>query len=198
MKTVLFALLDQYADWEGAYLAAWLTELGQGRYCVRTLGLTRAPIRSIGGFTTLPDYTVSSAPVDFAGLILIGGKSWRTGGAKRLAPLVERAAAEGRVLGGICDGAAFLGTLGVLNRADHTANDLDDLKQWAGAAYTGEARFFRRQAVRDSRLVTANGTAALEFAREVLLALEAAPADRIQELYEFHKRGFAGTGGDGA
>ena len=35
----------------------------------------------------------------------------------------------------------------------------------------------------------AYGTAALEFAREVLLALEAAPEDKITEWYNFHKLG---------
>lgn len=38
--------------------------------------------------------------------------------------------------------------------------------------------------------MTANGTAALEFAREVLLALEAAPEEKIIEWFNFHKLGF--------
>ena len=44
-------------------------------------------------------------------------------------------------------------------------------------------------AVRGRNVITANGTASLEFAREVLLALEAAPREKILEWYEFHKRG---------
>ncbi len=38
--------------------------------------------------------------------------------------------------------------------------------------------------------MTANGTAALEFAREVLLALEAAPEEKIIDWFNFHKLGF--------
>lgn len=38
-------------------------------------------------------------------------------------------------------------------------------------------------------MVTANGTAALEWAREVLLALEVAPERDVTELYAFYKRG---------
>ena len=46
-----------------------------------------------------------------------------------------------------------------------------------------------QQAVRDGKIVTANGTAALEFAREVLYALEAASEKKIEEWYQFHKLG---------
>ena len=39
----------------------------------------------------------------------------------------------------------------------------------------------------------ANGTAALEFAREVLLALQVAPEPKITEWYDFHKKGYYGA-----
>lgn len=46
------------------------------------------------------------------------------------------------------------------------------------------------QAVMDDRIITANGTAPLEFAREVLMALNIAPESEILNWYEFHKYGF--------
>lgn len=61
--------------------------------------------------------------------------------------------------------------------------------QWAGAAYTGEALYQREHAVHDHGIITANGTAPMEFAREVLLALGAAPAEAIFAAYQFHKLG---------
>ncbi len=188
-KTVLLVLLDQYADWEAAYVASGILALGQGRFRVKTVSAARESIRSLGGLTTLPDYDAPSAPADFAGLLLIGGTSWKSAAAQCVKPLVESALQNGRVLGGICAASAYLGELGVLNHVRHTSNDLEDLKQRAGAAYTGEANYLRRQAVRDGGIVTANGTAALEFAREVLLALEAAPESKIDEWYNFHKLG---------
>ena len=71
-----------------------------------------------------------------------------------------------------------------------TANDLADLKRWCGSACAGEAFFTARQAVRDKNIATANGTAPLEFAREMLMALEAAPEEKIRGWYDFHKLGF--------
>lgn len=188
-KIVLFVLLEPYADWESAYLAAGLAELGGERFAVKTVSLLREGVRSMGGFVTLPDYTVNSAPKRFDALILIGGMAWRGESARQIKPLVDAARQGGKILGGICDAAAFLGTLGVLNQVDHTGNDLENLKQWAGAAYSGESKFLPRQAVRDHNIVTANGTAALEFAREVLLALDAAPEENVLTWYNFFKLG---------
>ena len=193
MKTVLFALLDQWADWEAAYLASALRMLGQNAFICQTVSVTPAPVRSIGGLLAVPDFDLQTAPSDYQALILVGGMSWREETARQLAPLVHQCLGGGKLLGAICDAAGFLGTLGVLNTVRHTANDLGDLKAWAGAAYTGEPNFLPQQAVSDGGIVTANGTAALEFAREVLLALQVAPEPKITEWYDFHKKGYYGA-----
>lgn len=44
-------------------------------------------------------------------------------------------------------------------------------------------------AVRDNNIITANGTASLEFAREVLLALKVADEEKIFAWYDFYKLG---------
>lgn len=46
-----------------------------------------------------------------------------------------------------------------------------------------------RQAVCNHNLITANGSAALEFTKEILLALKAAPENIIQQWYHFDKLG---------
>ena len=189
-KQVLFVLLEQFADWEAAYLSSALYMLGNGQYEVKTVSLSTDMVTSIGGLRVTPDYSVYSVPADYEALILIGGMSWRNEEADRIKPLVEKCLADKKVLGGICDASAFLGTAGVFNEVRHTGNELADLKQWAGALYTGEERYMRQQAVSDRNIITANGTAALEFAREVLLALKAAPEDKIMEWYNFHKLGY--------
>ena len=111
MKTILFVLLDQWADWEAAYLSSALRMLGQGRYAVKTVSLTRDPVESIGGFRVFPDYDIHSLPADYEALILVGGLSWRQEAARQVGPLVERCLSERRLLGGICDASGFLGCL---------------------------------------------------------------------------------------
>lgn len=188
-KNILFILLEPYADWEAAYLSSSLYMLGQGRYEVKTVSLTRDKVSSIGGFHVLPDYDIQSVPADYEALVLIGGMAWRNEEARKIIPLVEKCLETGKILGGICDASAFLGTISVLNDVKHTSNDINDLKHWAGKAYTNEKNYMMEQAVRDKNIITANGTASLEFAKEVLLALEAAPEDKITEWYNFHKFG---------
>ncbi len=189
-KTILFVILPQYADWEAAYLASAIAMLAEENYEIRTVSLSQDAVTSIGGFRVLPDYDLKSVPSDYEALILIGGMAWRDENAQQIKPLVTDCFRKGKVLGGICDASAFLGTAGVLNDVFHTSNDRDDLKQWAGSAYTGEEKFIAKQAVRDQNVITANGTAPMEFAKEVLLALHAASEEKIADWYSFHKLGF--------
>lgn len=192
-KKVLFVLLDEYADWEAGSLAAALNEEpeGQGQqFDVKTVSLTKDPIKSIGGFTVLPDYGLDDTPEDFAGLILIGGNSWRKEESKRVMELVDKAIEKEIVLGAICDATVFLGTNGLLNAIPHTSNHLEDLAETAGASYNNEGGYLHQQAVRSGQIITANGSAFLEFGKSVLEALNAAPQNEIDEWYGFFKKGY--------
>lgn len=189
-KTILFVILQQYADWEAAYLSSGINMLGDGSYEIKTVSLTNESIASIGGFHTVPDYDIKSIPSDYEALILIGGMTWRNEKAKQIKLLVEECFKKGKVIGGICDASAFLGKVGILNNVNHTSNDLNDLKKWAGNSYTGEEKYIMQQAVSDKNIITANGTAALEFAKEVMLSLKVAPENNIIEWYDFHKLGY--------
>lgn len=188
-KTMLFVILDKYSEWESAYLSSFLLALGQDSFSVKTVSLTKDKVKSLGGFTTLPDYDIKSAPIDFEALILVGGMSWRTKESQEVKFLVDIALKNKKVLAGICDASVFLGKIGILNNIHHTSNDLNDLKQYAKEMYTGEAKYLKEEAVCDNNIITANGTASLEFAREVLLALKVAPESTLFEWYNFYKRG---------
>lgn len=189
-KTILFVILQQYADWEAAYITSAITMLGQGQYDIKTVSLSKDYVQSIGGFRVLPDYDIASVPKDYEALILIGGMTWRDRNAQQVRTLVEECCQKGKVLGGICDASAFLGTVGALNDILHTSNDMNDLKQWAGSVYTGETKYIAKQSVRDKNIITANGTAPMEFAKEILLALNVASEEKVLEWYNFHKLGY--------
>lgn len=192
-KVVLLVILDQYADWEGAFLACALQGAIEDKtspYEVKTVSVGGGPVKSIGGFTTIPDYDVDNIPQDYAGVVLIGGMSWRTEEAKQIAPLARKAYEDGKVLGAICDATVFLGMNGLLNEQRHTSNTLESLSAAAQASYTGQANYQHEQAVRDGNLITANGTGYLEFTSEVLTALEAYPAESIERNYAYFKLGY--------
>ena len=193
MKTVLLVLLEQYADWEAAYVSTAVHMLGQGKFVVKTVSLSKEPITSIGGIRVVPDYTVGSASKDYDALLLIGGLCWREERAQQMIPLVEHCVKRGKVLGGICDAAAFLASIGVLDSVKHTGNRLSALQEWKGTKYKGAENYQARQAVFDRNIITANGSAPLEFAREVLTALHVAEEAMIEDWYVLHKLGYYNT-----
>lgn len=193
-KEILFVLLNGFADWEAAHIAVCLNSgVKPGRpvkYIAKTFSLTKDPVISIGGFRVLPDYDLHALPEDYAGLILVGGDNWFSPEAESLVPLVEKMIRENKLVAGICNASVFLGKHGFLNHVKHTSNTLEYLKNTAGEKYTGDAHYIEQQAVRDGNIVTANGTAQLEFCREILYALNADEPEIIEESYSFYKNGF--------
>lgn len=189
MKQVLFVILDQFSDWESAPLAAAINR--KDDFCVKTVSLRKEPVLSIGGFSVNPDYNIIEAcAVDFAGIVLVGGNSWRTKEARQVEKLVHTAVKKKTVVAAICGATVFLGTMGMLNDIDHTSNELQDLKDTAGDQYTGAGRYQMRQAVRCGKFVTANGTANMEFAKEVLIALSVMSEKEAEQWYRIYKYGY--------
>lgn len=192
-KEILFVLLNDFADWEGAYIASSLNygvEQGvENQYVTKTVAPNKEYIVSMGGFKILPDYSIHDIPTDYAGLILIGGTRWFTPEAALFVPIVKAAAERGKLVAGICNASVFLGMNGFLNNIKHTSNGIDYLKQFAGAAYTGEDNYVDELAVRDGMIITASGFGALEFSREILYALQADTPKKIERSYRMNKTG---------
>lgn len=193
---VLFVLLDDYADWECACLSSalragtgMLPDFAAAKFSVKTIAPTRNPVRSLGGFKTLPDCDFSAFPRDFAALVLIGGLQWKSAEAEALVPFVADALARGKIVGAICNAASFMAAHGFLNAVKHTGNTLPQLRLWGGENYANAENYVEAQAVRDGNVVTANGTGALEFARELLLALGADAPEKIVAWFDFQKNG---------
>lgn len=192
-KEILFIMLNDFADWEGAYIAPCLNigvEPGSdSKYVVKTVAVTKDPVVSCGGFKILPDYDINEISTDHAGLVLIGGMRWFSPEAGLLVPLVKAAIENNKLVAGICNASVFLGMHGFLNTVKHTSNGLEYLKAYAGAGYTGDLHYINEAAVRDGNIVTANGFSALEFSREILYALEADTPKKIERSYRMNKSG---------
>jgi len=192
---ILYLLLPDYAAHEIVYLSQAVTcddySLKEApKYVNRVVAPSLDPVRSCGGFHTVPDYTFDTMPDEYAALVLIGGFGWATPEADRVVPIVERAIANGRVVGAICNAASFMAKHGFLNNVAHTGNGIGQLRLWGGDRYTNAGMYRHQQAVADRNIVTANGSASLEFARELLILLENDTMERIEMYYQFHKQGF--------
>lgn len=187
-KEVLVFIFNGYADWESAYICSELNE-AETDYIVKTLSLDKEPKISMGGFRIIPDYDVSDYPKNFSMLLLIGGYAWMKQKNNAILPVVEYAVKHHIPVAAICNAANFMAENGYLDNIRHSGNMLEYMKSQA-PHYKGDINFLEKQAVCDSDIITANGTASLEFAREIMLYLKLKPVEKIDEWYKFNKLGF--------
>ena len=85
-RDVHVLVMDTMADWEPAFAVAHINRPAPGvtsRYRVRTVGLGRTSVRSMGGFAVTPDLALSElVPQDSAMLILPGAEAATAAGVR--------------------------------------------------------------------------------------------------------------------
>ena len=137
-------VFDGYADWEPAYTVAGIHnpqyQREPGRWRVRTVGATRATVRSMGGVAVVPDIGMQELHAAASRmLILPGGALWEDQTAHR--PAIRKAAESlerGVTVAAICGATAGLARAGLLDHRAHTRNALRYRK---GAGYGGAAQY---------------------------------------------------------
>ncbi len=187
-KEVLVFIFDGYADWESAYVCAELND-PETEYTVKTLSLDKQEKISMAGFKVLPDYSVEDFPKEFSLLLLTGGYAWMQQLNDAVLPVVKYAVARNIPVAAICNAANFMAQQGYLDQIAHSGNTVSFMQQQA-PQYKGADRFLEKQAVSDKNIITANGSATLEFAQEILLLLKAKPEAEILNWYKMHKDGY--------
>lgn len=177
-KAVHLLVVDGFADWEPAHAVAELRR--HGGYRVETVGLTAAPVRSMGGLVVLPAMAVADVdPAAVAAFILPGGDRWETTPIEpALEALLRRLDAHGTPIAAICAATVAVTRLGLLRGRRHTSNGLEYLRSQV-PDYSESAQYVEAPAVRDRGLITASGLGDVEFARELFEELEVlSPSDR--------------------
>ncbi len=193
MKTVYIYVQDTLADWEAGYAMA---ELHSGRFFrlaaaplrLKTCALSRELVTTMGGLRLLPDLTVDEiCLIDAAMLILPGGDGWLN---LQNEMILEKAAAFLAAeipVAAICAATVALGRVGLLNHHRHTSNDLEFLRMACGDSYIGSALYVKQPAVMDGNLITAAGTAPLEFACRIFERLDVFSPATLDAWYLLHK-----------
>lgn len=168
MTKIVTVLTDGFADWETSLLNA----VARGFYGVETAYATLdgMPVTSMGGMKVAPDFALSD--LDAAGydaLIVCGGSAWEQADPPDVRDVLQKAAADGKIVAGICAGSYQLAKAGLLDQAAHTSNSRADLE---ATGYRGAALYRDTpEAVRDGRIVTAAGVAPVNFMASVMDAL---------------------------
>ncbi|WP_306367119.1 DJ-1/PfpI family protein [Nocardiopsis sp. CC223A] len=196
-KTVHLAVYEGLADWEIGHAVSTIRsgewQRSPGRHDVVTVGLSGAPVTTMGGITVLPDLTLPQLkPSSSAMLILPGAGSWDTDPES----MTSFASAAGIFLdsgvpvAAICGATAGLAREGLLDYRDHTSSAPEYL---LATGYTGAGRYRNALAVTDDGLITAGSTAPIEFAREIFAQLDLFTPRTLDAWYRLHAQHDAGA-----
>lgn len=184
LKTALFFMMDQYADWEGSYLASQLNQSKQ--WSVKT-GSVAETVSSLGGFQTQIDYQIDNQVPQIDLLVLIGGNAWSTEN-ENLRALVASRLKHNQPVAAICGAVDYLARNGLLTGYRHTGNAQYLWRQ--DKEYVNGQDFAATQVVTDCNLVTANGTAALAFTNQVLKMIAFLPSAEVDKATDLYQLGF--------
>lgn len=184
LKTALFFMMDQYADWEGSYLAS---QLNQSKQWIVKTGSVDEIVSSLGGFQTQIDYQIDKQLPKIDLLVLIGGNAWSTENEK-LRSLIASRLKHNQPVAAICGAVDYLARNGLLTGYRHTGNAQYLWRQ--DKEYVNSQDFIATQVVTDRNLVTANGTAALAFTNQVLKMIAFLPSAEVDKTTDLYQLGF--------
>ena len=194
MKNIVFVILDKFADLEAAFLSSALNDKNITKnYTTNFASIDKNLKKSMGNLKVLPDLTLKEIDEnDVDGLVLIGGRTWRSQIEETNTKIVELVKKfknnPNKVVGAICDAAYFLATNGLLNDRKHTVNSFDEIKD--NSNYTNSKNFVEMESVIDGNLVTAKGDSPIHFAKNVMMALGDIPEKNVNLFFDIYTIGF--------
>lgn len=196
MITIYVYTHDTMADWEIGHVTA---ELHSGRFfkqdapevSLKTVGISREPVTSMGGLTILPDCVVDDIAVSEETVLLLpGGNTWDD---SKHSAVIRKAAAllsAGGTVGAICGATAALARAGLLDNRPHTSNGAGFLEMFC-PGYKGQPYFVDAPSVADGNLITAGGTGALLWAKQIIGRLGVFRPDTLEAWYAYFSTGEA-------
>ncbi|MBM0783899.1 glutamine amidotransferase [Staphylococcus epidermidis] len=160
MKKALFLLLDEFSDWEIAYLSSIINS--NKKWMTKRVSV-KDKVKSIGG------------------------NKWNIE-EKTLLKFIEKAFELKKPIGAICGAVDYLAKNGFLNNYKHTGNSFYLWNEFKN--YENDNGFVETQAITDGNLVTANGTGEIEFTEKVLRLVNFDTPTNIDKKIFMIKNGF--------
>ena len=186
-RKILIYLFNGFSDWEIAYLTPEIKK--NDAFELIFFSKEGKPIVSMGGLSIIPDTSLAAINADDVEmLILPGGVAWEKDENNFIDSLVKSLFKKGKTIAAICAATTYLGKKGFLDELKHTSNDLNYLKGVA-PHYVGEQNYSNSFAVTDKNLITANGIAPIEFAREIFQKVKLYNDDAIDKWFQLFKNG---------
>ncbi|WML33474.1 type 1 glutamine amidotransferase family protein [Clostridium sp. OS1-26] len=184
---VLIVLTERWNDWEASYAISVINSFSD--YEVKTIAVDDVPKTSMGGINASIDYNINDYQNfnNLAMVILPGGLSWEENDHREIAEFIKKLMELHIPVAAICGAATFLCKHGVLDNVKHTGDSLELFQKQKG--YRGEAFYIPAQVVVDNKVITANETAAVQFAYEIFKILEIDSDEEMAQWYDNFKNG---------
>jgi transcriptional regulator GlxA family with amidase domain len=194
-KTCYLFVFDGFADYETSLATTGI--INSDSYQLKTISLHKEPVRSMSGITVtpdldfMPDTDLQDIDSENTGMLLLpGGAAWEQGGNELITPLVAHCLLHGIPVAGICGATVFLAELGLLNRVAHTSNAMEYLSAYS-KVYRGQSLYRATPSVKTDFLITANGTASVDFAEDIFATLGIAEEPHVAEWFQYFQKELA-------
>ena len=196
MFTVYVYVMDTLADWEIGHVTA---ELHSGRFFradapevrMKTVGRTMEPVTTMGGLTILPDCTVDDIAVDAQSVLLLpGGNMWDRPEQGAIISKSAELLSAGATVCAICGATVALANAGLLDDRPHTSNGEGFLDTMC-PGYRGQRHYVAAPSVSDGNLITASGTGALLWTKQIIERLGVFRPDTLEAWYAYFNTGEA-------
>jgi len=186
-KNVFVFLFNGFSDWEISFLAPEINKSKE--FNLIYFSKDGNPVTSMGGLHILPNISMAEINVnDVCMLVLPGGAAWEESENNEIDVLVHKLFADKKPIAAICSATIYLGRQGFLDNVKHTSNALFYLKKLA-PQYLGEKIYVNSFAVADDNIITANGIAPIEFAREIFDKIKLHSKIDIEKWFQLFKNG---------
>lgn len=194
MNKVYVYVLDTMADWELGYIISVLNsgqffKLDSKKFEVKTVGLTKNNIKTMGGLIIKPDITTNDIVINKSDILLLpGANTWNDSMHKPIIDITKKFIENGNLIGAICGATAALANEQLLDNIPHTSNSVEFLEQYAHR-YNGKKYFLKDNAVIHKNIVTANAAGSLLFAYLILKYLDVFTENTLNEWYNYFATG---------
>lgn len=144
---------------------------------------------SMGNLCTSVDYSITNFDnySNVAMVILPGGLSWEENDYDEIAEFIKNITQNHIPVAAICGATTFLCKHGFLDTVKHTGDSLELFQSQKG--YNGQSLYIPAQVVVDGGFITANETAAVEFAYEIFKILKLDSEDELAQWYDNFNNG---------
>lgn len=194
MITVYIYLLATLADWEIGPVSA---ELNSRRFfksnapelIVKTVALSKEPVKTMGGLTLIPDCTIDEIEVsEKTVLILPGANTWSEAENAQIIQKASDLLSKGGTVCAICGATVALATAGLLNERPHTSNGKGFLEMFC-QDYKGQKFYVDQPAVKDGNLITGSATGSLLWAKLIIEKLDVFKPETLEAWYAYFSTG---------